>query len=611
MSNRKTKNLSIGIATLVFLALVAMISWFSLKNIRYQTSLDLHSNLQTVLQTTQAATQLWIKQREQDAQALSGSSPVVQLTEQLIAQKRAGLSLVDSALQGRIRKLLAPKLDQKGDLGFFIISLDGISLASMRDSNIGTPNLIGKQRKSYLQRVLEGGQATFVPTIYSDVPLPDGSGELQNNMPTIFIASPIRDVNGRVIGALAIRINIISQFTRLTELGRVGNSGETYLFDKDGVLLTESRFDRQLRRLGLIAADGRGILSVQIRDPGGNLLNGYVPAVDLNSRPLTLMAAKATQGVGGVNTEGYRDYRGVPVVGAWTWNESLGMGMATELNVQEGYRSFYQTRQTVVASVILTTLVSLSLLVTILWIQRDSERRLKLAYDDLEDRVDERTAELKKAHLDLTAVNCELEVMAITDGLTGLSNRRHFDQHLDLEWKRCHREGCSISLLIFDIDYFKNYNDTYGHQMGDECLALVGEVLVRAGIANRPGDLVARYGGEEFAIVLSGAKAAHAQQVAQNICDEIVGMQLEHSGTQIPGVEHLTVSVGAATEAQTSGARPADLISVADKALYLAKENGRNRVEFSSLNVRQSEISPQASRKNESGTSLRIVKGNI
>lgn len=165
-----------------------------------------------------------------------------------------------------------------------------------------------------------------------------------------------------------------------------------------------------------------------------------------------------------------------------------------------------------------------------------------------------------------------LERLASVDGLTGVLNRRGFDDQLTLEWNRAQRSGLPITLLMIDVDNFKSFNDHYGHQLGDECLRTVGRVLRESVL--RPNDIVARYGGEEFAFILPGADTDGAAVVASRIRDLMAAVAIPHQAGAIDG--HVTVSVGGATLVPLANALPADLIRHADAALYAAKSSGRN-----------------------------------
>jgi diguanylate cyclase (GGDEF)-like protein/PAS domain S-box-containing protein len=167
-----------------------------------------------------------------------------------------------------------------------------------------------------------------------------------------------------------------------------------------------------------------------------------------------------------------------------------------------------------------------------------------------------------------------LENLSTTDGLTGISNRRRFDEFLEREWRRSMREYSNLSLLIVDIDYFKEFNDRYGHLAGDDCLKQVAVTL--GGTMRRASDLVARYGGDEFTCVLPGMGEQRAVKVAQRIVDEVARLSIPHESSSV--AEHVTVSIGVATEVPEKGREFSDLMRRADRCLYAAKEQGRNRV---------------------------------
>ncbi|MBV9419129.1 MAG: sensor domain-containing diguanylate cyclase [Alphaproteobacteria bacterium] len=201
-----------------------------------------------------------------------------------------------------------------------------------------------------------------------------------------------------------------------------------------------------------------------------------------------------------------------------------------------------------------------------------------MAVDEMElhksiKQLHKRQVELQRTQDGLRAANKRLEELASTDALTGIANRRTLDACMVRELRRAARKRSAVSLLLIDADHFKMFNDLYGHQAGDACLRMMGEVL-RAAL-HRPGDLAARYGGEEFAVFLPDTGALGAMQVAEAIRAEIEARRIEHSGNE-DGV--VSVSIGVATLVPDIGGEPRELVQEADSALYRAKEQGRNRV---------------------------------
>jgi diguanylate cyclase (GGDEF)-like protein len=169
---------------------------------------------------------------------------------------------------------------------------------------------------------------------------------------------------------------------------------------------------------------------------------------------------------------------------------------------------------------------------------------------------------------------CLLRELVARDGLTGIQNRRMFDQHIARVWQQAVREEERVAVLLADIDCFKDYNDRYGHQAGDECLRAVAVSLSQC--ARRPLDFVARYGGEEFAIVLYEASHEYVAEVLTRIQRSIAELNIPHEASRV--ASRLTVSIGAAFVLPAAGRTLEGLIQLADEALYSAKEEGRNRV---------------------------------
>ncbi|MEO5332164.1 MAG: diguanylate cyclase [Magnetococcus sp. YQC-5] len=178
-----------------------------------------------------------------------------------------------------------------------------------------------------------------------------------------------------------------------------------------------------------------------------------------------------------------------------------------------------------------------------------------------------------KTHIELKKRGDMLERLAVLDGLTCIPNRRRFDQFLDYEWSRSLRYAHSFSLILMDVDFFKLFNDHYGHAHGDDCLKQVASAILQA--MPRTIDLAARYGGEEFACIMPETDGVGAQAVAERILTGIRSLQIPHAKSSVS--EHVTLSIGIASLVPTAQHRTHDVISMADQALYKAKHNGRNQ----------------------------------
>jgi diguanylate cyclase (GGDEF)-like protein len=196
-----------------------------------------------------------------------------------------------------------------------------------------------------------------------------------------------------------------------------------------------------------------------------------------------------------------------------------------------------------------------------------------------------------QTHLDLKRARDLLESLASLDPLTGIANRRRFDVTLDAEWRRCARNSATFSIVILDVDHFKEFNDTYGHARGDECLRELAQAL--RGVARRPGDLAARYGGEEFALVLPESDASAAQAVIRHLFDCIRSLAIPHSASSCANL--VTISAGAVTLIPTETLKPSMAVESADRLLYQSKDGGRNRAHhFDIINNMSERISGAA-----------------
>jgi diguanylate cyclase (GGDEF)-like protein len=181
---------------------------------------------------------------------------------------------------------------------------------------------------------------------------------------------------------------------------------------------------------------------------------------------------------------------------------------------------------------------------------------------------------LRRVVVALEEANRKLERLSFLDGLTNIANRRRFDEYLGVEWRRAQREQAPVSLIMADVDYFKPFNDHYGHEAGDEVLKRVAAALDAT--VGRPADLVARYGGEEFVVVLPGTDAAGAARLAERLRAGVAALEIPHAHSR--AAPHVTISLGVATLVPRREGAPEGLVTAADQALYEAKREGRNRM---------------------------------
>ncbi len=309
---------------------------------------NIASDLQTLLNAETAMLDKWFRQRMADAEASAHARAVREAAWPLLQEADSSPGEENTALPDLRRRLEAavrPFLGKSQFIGYFLADRSQKIVAS------SFPVLVGQQQvaryESFLEKALEGETVVSTP-FPSVVMLKNPAGEFQTGEPTMYVVAPLRDADFNVVGALALQMRPEGEFTEILQLGRLGRSGETYAFDETGRMVSNSRFDRDLILLGILPDQehARSILNVQVRDPQGDMTRGYRPKVRRAQMPLTKMAASAVQGKSGVDVEGYRDYRGVLVVGAWKWMPQYGLGVATEIDAAEAFRPLTILRRT-------------------------------------------------------------------------------------------------------------------------------------------------------------------------------------------------------------------------------------------------------------------------
>lgn len=320
---------------LVAAALLAAIAFWLRVHVERAMKASLADELQVILAADVAALEEWLAAQRSNAQTAAASQTRADLAQKLIALSESEtawpLAVVQSSELAAMKASLKPWMKAQGYMDFIITDRQRRIVAS------GQLDLIGKEDlpryRDFLDIALAGG-ATVSRPFPSVVFLTDEKGELRPGVPTMFAAAPFRDQENRVFGVLAFRLRPERDFTRILNVASFGKSGETYAFDNTGLMLSNSRLDDDLKHIGLLPDrdDSHSILNLRLHDPQADLSRGERPRLRRAEQPLTKMAAEAIAGRAGVDVEGYRDYRGVPNVGAWTWLPDYGFGVATEVD---------------------------------------------------------------------------------------------------------------------------------------------------------------------------------------------------------------------------------------------------------------------------------------
>lgn len=339
----------IWIWPIIAFIILATLGFFVNQAIKSSIEGSLRSELTTLLQIEKSMLEKWFTYQEANAVA-TASGPEIrsQVTKLLALHEELASGKTADTTQGtvseqiaetgrRLNSLLQPGLSAHNFVGYVILDREQKIVAAQTKEIIGQ---VIPQYSSFVTKVLNDRNPTVSVPFPSMVLLRDTDGTMRAQVPTMFAIAPIRDENFQPIAVLGLRIKPEREFTEILQLGQIGKTGETYAVNKNGLLVSNSRFDEQLILAGLIPdRDGAAsILNVQARDPGGDLMAGFRPKVRRNDLPLTFTCKEVLSGTTGVSLEGHRDYRGVPTVSAWTWLPRYEMGIITEIDAAEAFQ---------------------------------------------------------------------------------------------------------------------------------------------------------------------------------------------------------------------------------------------------------------------------------
>jgi len=343
------------LTAVIILALVAGSLSFQI-NFIAQSKDDIHSNLQSVLNSTQIALHNWSGSHKQTVNYWANSEQLKQLTLNLVTQRDTESLTEFPSIMDQLNNLLTAAVSQGDFQEFLIIDAENTILAASNENNIGKQTELQK-RPDLIKDIWQGKSIISTPVIAST--LVSKSKQDIGPVPTMYAASPIYDNNKRVIAALLFRVNPLKNFTTIIQMGLIDYSGETYAFDNNGVMISNSRFTDYLHKNGLLDLQNTSMLNISIRLPFNTNIQ-----TEEKQPALTMMAQFALAGASGFDMEGYEDYRGITVVGLWYWDSELGFGIATEQDKSEAFESIYPTLYTVSFLTVLTIFLILGLLIT-------------------------------------------------------------------------------------------------------------------------------------------------------------------------------------------------------------------------------------------------------
>jgi len=392
-------------AMLCLMILTGTMTWLTLNRIETIERRDIENTLENILLVTEEAIYNWYLARKAYVETHTTSLQLLDLTKALLETHQKGRALADDPSLAEVRNLFNDRLLMHGYLDFYIIAPDFTTIAAMDDGLIGRNSPIASGR-DYLPKAFRGHFQLTHP-IKPQIQASDSMASPVASLPAMFLCAPIKDEADAVIAALALKIDPDNDFSHIAYIGRFGDTGDTYAFDGNANLLTQSRFNDTLQDLDLLEEGQQSVLNVYLRDPGGDLRKGYRSAAPAYELPLTRMAAKAVSGEKGIDLDGYRDYRGAMVVGAWIWMGEFDMGLATEIERDEAFHSFKNTRLIVLLA--LGVVVGMFLIFSILLVMNN--RKIRMIADQLErtnEQLNQSHKELEEKHQELKAAQAQL-----------------------------------------------------------------------------------------------------------------------------------------------------------------------------------------------------------
>lgn len=520
---------------LLIAVVVVIVGWWTRYEVYRTIQGKLKGELDTVLQANVTALEVWMNNQERMAETIAGDPSVRELSLALLEQngsrKLEPRLLAEWPQMLEFEKTIMDRIRRAGFLSAQVVATNCTIVGMTGRGRLRSGMPVNEAHKAKFEELFASGNAVII-TPFKLGPLrgiqlvrggrkgpphgeggeaaerppqrpPTGPGEpppgglpglragLNRDANLMQVAAPLRDKHGTLVGALAFIIRPEDEFTKVLSVARTGVSGETFAFDQNGLMISQSRFDAQLKELGLLKRDTNvnSSLTLELRDPGGNLVKGYRPTAAVTNWPLVPMIADAVEGGSGVNVEPSRDYRGVPVVGAWCWLPKEGFGVATKIDAAEAYQPLSVLRLIFISLILLlalcTTVIVLFSYVNQNWRRKFDEAQLRakhLGQYTLQEKIGEGgMGVVYRANHAL--LRRETAIKLLTPDRADASSIRRFEREVQLTCQLTHPN----TIQIYD----------YGHTP-DGIFYYAMEFLRGLSVA----DLVAQYGPQPEARVV-------------------------------------------------------------------------------------------------------------
>ena len=365
-------------------AVLGGVGWWVDRSVEAAMRRQREATLTTILNADVKALRVWMAEQGRNAAFIADDDRLRPAVNELLARPVGGpdnaRALLLAKAQADLRARLAPAMKECEYSNFFLVDPDGFVVASDQDMAVGLP-LTG-YRKEFFAKVLADGPSVSKP-YPSALLLKNAAGDLRANLPTMLAAAPIKDAAGKPVACFGFRMRPDDEFTRILQAAQAGETGETFAVDASGLLLSNSRFDDELKRIGLLPdlPEFQSVLTLTARDPGADLTAGERPAVRRQDLPLTRDVAAVVAGETGCDPDGYRDYRGVPTVGAWAWLPEYDFGVVTEMDRREAFAPVVVLRRAFWGLMALLGLAAAGMFAAMLFIARQQKALQRAALE--------------------------------------------------------------------------------------------------------------------------------------------------------------------------------------------------------------------------------------
>ena len=371
---------------IVAITLLSCLGWYLFRVVERSAQHNISNYLQTLLNANVAALSYWFSTQESIAQSIvtvdEVRNPALELAKLYQEPNFSALKILESPAFKALRTDIKPHLEAHDIVGFMLVTRDGTNIGSTYEELIGKKPARPESVNRFIAEAGPEDALISVP-FKSAFLLPDEDSQIRAGVPLMLAMAPVVDDNNAVVAVFTFHLTPGSGFTEILQTARSGNTGETYAFNQNGLILSQSRFDDELRDIGLLPADKsvRSILNIELRDPGVNMVTGGRPSLPRSEQPLTRMAQSATTGNSGVDTIGYADYRGVPTVGAWTWLPKYGMGIVTKIDRSEALLSLDIIRRALWGTFVLLVIGAIAVFVFTVIIAKLSRKARQAALE--------------------------------------------------------------------------------------------------------------------------------------------------------------------------------------------------------------------------------------